>query len=212
MLNQTIATLLTVGGIGYINYSVASQLGTIDFHKDAKTQTIAFSACWSIVDFAIFLLCQTLRSHWFTGNWLLVLTMLSTMILAFLLALFTTISLNKLTYFLYNFVLRKNSKATISNGTVWNHIMADDGQECMAYLYNFNHEPLGFGYIEEASNDETSNYSVSLQTFNYDNPEIQDSYNDLMVKIQKPQFSDNYKVREFVDFKQQIIAITIQEN
>lgn len=212
MLNKIIATLLTVGGVGFINYSVASQLGTIDYHKDAKTQSIAFSACWSIVDFAIFMFCQSILSHWLKGNWLLILTMLLTMIFSFLLALLTSIRLNKITFLMYNHMLKKNKKAMISNGTVWNHIMAGDGETCIAYLYNFAHEPLGFGYIEEASNDETSDYSISLQPFNYDNPKTQDSYDELITEIQKTEFNKNHSVREFIDFKQQIIAITIKDN
>ncbi|HJA46381.1 MAG TPA: hypothetical protein H9792_01270 [Candidatus Limosilactobacillus excrementigallinarum] len=212
MLNNLIGTLLTVGGVGYINFSVANQLGTIDYHKDAKSQAIAFSACWSIVDFAIFMICQSVLRNHFKGDWLLVWSMLVTMVLAFLLALFTSNLLNAVIYWLYNLVLKKNHKATISSGTVWNHLMAGNGEPCMVYLYNFTHVPLGFGYIDEASNDELHDYSISLQPFNYDNPAIQDNYEDVIRRIQEDEFAKKHKVREFIDFKQQVIAITIKDS
>lgn len=211
MINKIIAALLTVGGMGYINLIVATQLGTVDIHKEDKTTAIAYSAMWSIVDFAIYLIILNCVGKYLKGDWLLVATMISTIVVSFLVAIIISPLLKKLVYFLYNSVLHVSSKPGIDSGTVWHHIMSDNNEPIMAYFYSFDHQPLGFGYVDKSSNDDSSNYSASLQPFNYQNPELQDTYNEMMKKVQDNEFCQKYSTRQFVDFKQQFIALIIQE-
>ncbi|WP_251576030.1 hypothetical protein [Limosilactobacillus agrestimuris] len=211
MINKIIATLLTVGGMGYINLIVATQLGTVDIHKEDKTTAIAYSAMWSIVDFAIYLIILNCVGKYLKGDWLLVATMILTIVVSFLVAIIISPLLKKLVYFLYNSVLHVSNKPGIDSGTVWHHIMSDNNEPIMAYFYSFDHQPLGFGYVDKSSNDDSSNYSASLQPFNYQNPELQDTYNEMMKKVQDNEFCQKYSTRQFVDFKQQFIALIIQE-
>lgn len=211
MINKIIATLLTVGGMGYVNLIVAAQLGTVDIHKEDKTATIAYSAMWSIVDFAIYLAILNCMSKYLKGDWLLIATMLLTLIVAFLVAVVISPLLKKVVYFLYNLVLHVSNKPKINSGTVWHHIMSNNNEPIMVYFYSFDHQPLGFGYVDESSDDDNSNYSASLQPFNYQNPELQDTYNEVMKRIQDNEFCRKYNTRQFVDFKQQFIALIIQE-
>lgn len=212
MLHQIAATLLTVGGVGYVNYSVATQLNAIDFHSNAKSQAIAYSAMWSIIDYSIYLAINnwTWLRQYVQGDWLLIVAMIVTILSAFILSVIFTIPLKKLTFWFYNKALKLNNHSSINTGSVWNHIMDPNNQQLMVYLYDFEHNPLGFGYVDESSNDEISNYSISLQPFNYYNPDLQDNYDALEKQIQDHEFCQSHEVRQFVDFKQKFIAITIQ--
>ncbi len=214
MLNQIIATLVTVGGVGYVNYSVATQLNAIDIHASAKEQAIAYSAIWSVFDFAIYLalLNWNWLKHFAKGDWLLIIVMLLTIIFAFLFSICLTLPLKKLVFWLYNSVLKIDNHSAISTGSVWNHVMDPNSNSVIVYLYDFDHNPLGFGYVDESSNDEITNYSLSLQPFNYNNPTLQDDYDKLQKQIQDYKFNKEHTVKQFVDFKQRFIAITIQNN
>lgn len=210
MINQIIAVLITVGGLGYINYSVAESLNTIDIHRGSKTQTIAYSAIWSIVDFAIFLIINTVLKRWLNGDLLLVATMLLTVIVSFGVAVVLSLPLQKLVYAIYNKVLNMQDKPSVISGTVWHDFVSSNNKPLMAYLYSLDHTPLGFGYIDMVSNDETSNYSISLQPFNYENADVQDSYDTMVKKIQDTKFRSEYTAKQFVDLKQGFTMITLE--
>lgn len=213
MLNKIIATLITVGGMGYVNYSVATQLNAIDIHRDAKVQAIAYSTLWSIVDFAIYL--AILNWNWLKqyvkGDWLLIVAMLSTIVISFFVSVFLMLPLKKFVLWFYNKALKLDNHSSIATGSVWNHVMDPNNNLLMVYLYDFEHNPLGFGFVDEASDDEVTNYSLSLQPFNYNDPKLQDDYDSLQKKIQDNEFSQQYTIRQFVDFNQQFIAITLQK-
>lgn len=211
MLNKLISVLITVGGLGYVNYSVAEALSAVDIHKTNKTQAIAYSALWSIADFAIFLAVNTMLGRYLSGDWLLVITMLLTVVIAFSLSVVLTLPLQKFVYGIYNKVLHLNGKPAIANGTVWHDFVGSSNKQLMAYLYSLDHTPLGFGYVDMASNDEVSNYSISLQPFNYNNAELQDSYDTMVKRIQDTEFRNNYTAKQFVDLKQGFIMITLEE-
>lgn len=212
MLNNIVSVLITVGGLGYINYTVAEGLNTIDVHKDAKTQAIAYSSLWSIVDFAIYMIVESLLTRWLSGNWLLVTTMLVTAIIAFIAAAFLTIPLHKIYYGILNYTLKNNQQSGVDSGSVWTNVMNNNDKPLMAYFYDFNHMPLGFGYVDTFSNDEVSNYSISLQPFNYSNAKEQDSYETMVKNSQSPSFREKYTVTQLVDLKQRFIMFAVQEN
>ena len=64
MLNDIIATLLTVGGVGFVNFMVTEQLGTVNLYKDSNQARLGYSLIWSIVDFSIYLLAKNLLSSY----------------------------------------------------------------------------------------------------------------------------------------------------
>ena len=55
MITNLIASLATVGGMGFMNFLVTDQLGFTDIRNDKKTEVIAYSLLWSIFDYAIYL-------------------------------------------------------------------------------------------------------------------------------------------------------------
>ncbi len=67
-LNKILLTLLTIGGVGFINYIVTDQLGTTRLYKDANQIRLGYCLVWSLIDKVLLLtklielMCQPLMS------------------------------------------------------------------------------------------------------------------------------------------------------
>ncbi|MGE9924568.1 hypothetical protein ACQRAC_04760 [Lactobacillus johnsonii] len=55
--NKLLLTLLTIGGVGFINYIVTDQLGTTQLYKDANQIRLGYCLVWSLIDYVIYLIC-----------------------------------------------------------------------------------------------------------------------------------------------------------
>lgn len=205
MLNKIIATLLTVGGTGYINYVVATQLHAIEPIGDEKTSQKAYCIIWSIIDFSFFLFYQhLLLSKKLHGNTALIWTMLLTMITAFLLALLLAKPLQRLSYFLYNFILKIWGESTIDGGSVWCDSFNGRGK-LEAYCYDFQHNPVGHGFLTTYSM-EKGNYDLALQPFRKE--EQQPTYEEIVDMAQNSEYQENQTIREYINYDKQIIIFT----
>lgn len=207
MLDQIIAALITVGGIGYINYAVAEQLGTIEFKGDNKTNQIAFSLVWSIIDFAIYLIIQNMLRHWHVhGTWLLVESMLITIVVVFLMAVIVTRPLQKALYAIYNVVFRFSKAAPIKVGTVWSNFFSGD-QTMEVYCYDLQHRPIAQGFVLQNSTS-SQNHSLSLQPFKNAEYKKQWSYDD-MENIAQTATERSNEIKQLIDFDNNIIIFTL---
>ena len=54
--NKLLLTLLTIGGVGFINYIVTDQLGTTQLYKDANQIRLGYCLVWSLIDYVIYLI------------------------------------------------------------------------------------------------------------------------------------------------------------
>lgn len=209
MLNKIIAALITVGGIGYINYAVAEQLGTAEFKGDKKTNQIAFSLVWSIVDFAIYLLVQKALSHWHVrGTWLLIASMLLTIVIVFLMAVIVTRPLQKLLYWFYNRVFKASHNAPIKVGTVWSNFFSGD-QTMEVYCYDLQHQPIAQGFVLQNSTS-SADHTLTLQPFENEKYKKQWSYED-MENISQTSNKRSCKIKQLVDFNNNLIVFAITE-
>ena len=77
----------------------------------------------------------------------------------------------------------------------------------LVYLYDFNHKPLGWGWRKGISNDKESNYSISIMPQPDDDPEGQDSYEEVAKFVQQENFQKDYDVTQYINFQQKFIAI-----
>lgn len=205
MLNKIIATLLTVGGTGYINYVVAARLHAIEPVGDEKTSQKAYCIIWSIIDFAFFLFYQRVFLSWkLHGNTALIWTMLLTMATAFLLALLLAKPLQKLSYFLYNLVLKRCNESTIDGGSVWCDFFNGRGK-LEAYCYDFQHNPVGHGFLTTYSM-EKGNYDLVLQPFR--EKKHQPTYEEIIDMAQNSGNQEKQTIREYVNYDKQIIIFT----
>lgn len=228
MLNDIIATLLTVGGVGFVNFMVTEQLGTVNLYKESNQARLGYSLIWSIIDFSIYLLAKNLLSSYLQGDMLLIAVMLITLVGAWLITYLLAWPLHDLLFKWYSFrniahrqwknkhgKQQSGRKPAIDNSNVWQTIneLLYENANTYVYAYDFEHNPLGYGLLTTISNDEESNYSVLIEPFDDPDDEVheQDPYDVLMKKIQKNSYQKQHKVIQYVDFKQRFILITATE-
>lgn len=210
-INQILAALLTVGGTGFINYLVTDTLGTTNVHKDDQVIMVGYSLLWSIVDFAMYLAITNILGYIIKGTWLIVISMLLTMALAWLMTVALAIPLHNFVYSVYDKMNKNNKTYSIDSKDVWN-IVTLGKKPVEVYLYTLNKKAIGFGYIANQSEDEISNYSIALQPFNYESSKVQESYQALLNRVQVYDFQKDHLVRQYINFKQQFIMITVSES
>lgn len=206
MINKIIAALVTVGGTGYVNYLVASQLNAIEPIGDKKTSQIAYCMVWSIVDFSVFLFYQGILTNHLRGNWLLIWSMLLTIITAFFLALLLTKPLQKIAYLFYNCILWVWRESKIEQGNVWKDFFSGRGK-LEAYCYDLQHNPIGQGFLTTYSL-EADKYDISLQPFT--SKAKQPSFDEIVDMAQNEEYQEKQKIREYINYDKQIIIFTFE--
>ncbi|WP_289933840.1 hypothetical protein [Lactobacillus delbrueckii] len=215
MLNDIIATLLTVGGVGFVNFMVTEQLGTVNLYKDSNQARLGYSLIWSIVDFSIYLLAKNLLSSYLQGDMLLIVVMLITLVGAWLLTYLLAWPLHDLLFTLYSkkAAQHKSKDFLIDNQSVLESTLGIEDKETTVYVYDFEHNPLGYGILSEYSTDE-NNSCIRVDPFRDPDGEthLQYSYDDLMLKIQSETYQEKYDTRQFIDFKHRFIIIVAIED
>lgn len=201
-----LTALITVGGVGVINYIIAEQLSGLDTSQQGSNREKAISLVFSMFDLLLFLVIQECLKPWLTGNVLLIATMVCTIVISTLITLLFSKKINELFYKLINLVRKGNHQSLRRSETNWQSTFETHGHNNQrVFLYDFNHNTLGFGWRYGISNDKESNYSVSYIPDIYD--EKQPSYDDLMLTIQTEEFQDEYDVLQYTNFKQNFIAV-----
>ncbi|MCT3200950.1 hypothetical protein EFO64_02435 [Limosilactobacillus reuteri] len=209
MLTKLIASLITVGGMGFMNFLVTDQLGTVDLRHDHKTEMIAYSLLWSIFDFAIFLMINSLLQHYckLSGNWLIVYSLIFTLVLAFLITLLIARPLNGFVYFCYNRVASGQiKKANFIPGSTFTNKLNND-KKAIVYLYDFDHNPINFGILDEYSLDDTGQPQISLVP---GMQRIQPTYQNLIDYISKDKIYEQYQPFSYINFEQKWIMFVLQ--
>jgi hypothetical protein len=210
-INQIIASIITAGGLGYVNYWVIDKLGlTASSSEDKAIHITLSSLLFSIPDFAVYLLIQQCLIRWtkIRGNWFIICSIIITLILVFLITLFLSkIAINCI----YKFVrlIKTGSSSTgIAYGEPWNDLL-EKGKSSIAYIYDINHNPLSFGYVDTYSADVDGNYSVNLKPIMEEG--TQPSYSKLLKQLQNDDFS-HYDYNIYVNLKQKFIIIMLVAN
>lgn len=206
MLNNLIASLITIGGMGFMNFIVTDQLGVTDIRHDQKTEIVAYSLLWSIFDYAIYLVVSQLLRSRVHDNWLIVLSLISTLLLSFAITLVIARPLSKLVYWIYNHVPLSGGYADLNPGTTFVSIL-NNNQKSIAYIYNFNHEPITFGIVNEFSLDDSGQPELSLIPAESN---TQPEYQSIMEYIS--QKDQSYASFIYTNFEQKIIIIFLNQN
>lgn len=215
-INNLIATLLTVGGVGYINYYTLLHMGLIQTAKQETKHIIPICLVFSIFDFAIYLCLQ----EWLqkipslslkvNSNWLIFWTIVSTMGLAFILTLCLGNCAVELFYKLVNKSRDQNNQAQLMQEEPFIDAL-NTGRQTQAYLYDFSHKPLGFGHVLSSSLDRDSNYQINLEPFEDDDAKEQYSYDQITTFMQSKDWQKAYTMTQHVNFKQGFIMILIED-
>lgn len=209
MIQSIIAQLLTVGGLGYINYAIVNQLGAAEPHGDTKTSQIATGLGWSIVDYAIYLLVDHFLSVRLGGSLLLVANILGTIVVSFVITLLIAKPLQKFLYWCYNEVFKLNHENTIDIGTIWSNFFTSD-KTTEVYCYDLQHNPIGQGFLNTFSKIR-GEYDLTLQPFKKDQHKKQWSYDEIEEISQNPENWDNYTIRQYVNIRENLIIFIIRK-
>jgi hypothetical protein len=114
-------------------------------------------------------------------------------------------------YSLINLFRRKGHKADIVQESPWSELEIGT-DPAMAYFYDFDKNPLGFGYIRTISNDFDNNYSMNLEPFVDDTKDAKQlDYNTLIDYIQSKEWQKKYTITQHINLKQKFILIVLQE-
>lgn len=204
---EMLSTLLTVGGVGIINYIIAEQLDAIDTTQQGTNREKALAIVFTMLDFILYLGLRSWLSKCLKGNILTFTTAAVTVFISLLISFFVSKLINELFYWLINKIREMYHLSYRKSATTWQDTfkpIADHQQR--VFLYDFNHQPLGFGNRIGISNDASSNYSVVIQPDMDDVDYEQLPYDEMVEMVQSTEFRKQYDVREYVNFQQKFIA------
>lgn len=204
MINNLMASLVTVGGMGFMNFVVTDQLGVIDVRHDQKTEIIAYSLLWSIFDYALYLAVTAVLRHFkIYGSWSIALALMITLIMAFTITCCVANRLCTTVYWIYNKVSGKAGFADLNPGTVFIDKL-NNNKRTQAYIYNFGHEPIEFGVVDKFGLSDSGKPEISLIP---SNEGVQPSYENLKSFLSKDENHKIYNPSTYVDYDLKIIMI-----
>lgn len=206
---EMLSALLTVGGVGIINYIIAEQLEAVDTTQQGTDREKALSIIFTMFDFILYLGLRELLSRLtLKGNLLTFATTALTVIISLVISFTLSKKINKIFYHWINLVRKNNHMSYRRSYTNWQSSFALHGcKNQLIYLYDFDHNPLGWGWRMGISNDKESNYSISLMPQLENSPENQDSYEEVTKMIQQDNFRNDFEVINYINFQQKFIAI-----
>ncbi|MBP2058638.1 hypothetical protein J2Z60_001826 [Lactobacillus colini] len=202
---EMFSVLLTVGGVGMINYIIAEQLDAVDTTQQGSSREKALAIIFSMLDLVLYLAVESMLKLWLSGSLLTLVTMLVTILGSVLFTVVFAKKINNIFYKMINKIRGNTGQSFRSSKTVWQDVFDLHGHKYQrVFLYDFDHKPQGFGWRRGISNDKYSKYSITIQP-GFD--DVQPQYDDLIKEIQTEEFQDKYDVLQFCNFEQKFIAI-----
>lgn len=202
--NSILLELLTIGGVGSLNYILVDLVGAAD-KAQVNSNRRAISLVFTAIDMALYTLIQQ-ATHKQVASALL------TIAISFGVTLLLANPAQKLIYWCVNKVRLGSQKTEVEAVSPWEaaYINASD-KPVFAYCYSFDYKPLGWGYLAYVSGDAPNNYSVNIVPAISENMEDQPSYNEVAENIATNEIQNTYDVQQHINFKQQFIMITLKK-
>lgn len=211
-MNQIIEALLvfvSTGCLGSINYLVAKSVSAVDTDTSNANSAKGIALIFTTLDLLIYSFIQLLLGLApLSSEWKVLISLVFTIAISLSVSLCFSRRLNKFFYSAVNSQRNKDGLVSISSSTPWKAITLSGNEPQRAFLYSFDHQPLGFGYVQFTSNSVDDNYSVSIVPFTDDDKEQQPSYKDLIANIQTTEYKKENEVQQYINFKQKFIMIT----
>ncbi|WP_436704311.1 hypothetical protein [Lactiplantibacillus plantarum] len=219
-INAIVASLIVVGGLGFINYNVADRQGLVDFRGPDSKMQIPYMLCWSIFDFAIYLIVQDLvgwlkntsqvsknklASSILMGDSGLAISLLVTIILVFFISVFSYRPFSEFVNWLNNKRRNKNNKASLFVGNPWTGQFITN-KEKMIFVFDFEHNPIVSGYLTKISTNPQDLQEMSIMPFN-DNSDLA-TYKDIIEGMNEQR--DKYHVMQYVDYDKKLLIISAE--
>ncbi|WP_289761672.1 hypothetical protein [Lactobacillus intestinalis] len=213
--NQIFTTLTTIGGVGIINYLIAEKIGALD-QSDHNSNTMKYlSVVFTSLDSVLYLLIQTILKEvlHLKGNWLVINTAWMTIVVSVVLMLLLSNPLHKIFYWCINRIRGIDNKVETTSTTTWKELYEGAGNRSVfIYCYNFQHEPLGWGYLSYISKDPETNFSLNLVPPTNSDQEDQTTYEELVKQLGTKYYKENYRITQHVNFKHQFIVFSLIKN
>lgn len=212
-LNKILLTLLTIGGVGFINYIVTDQLGTTKLYKDANQIRLGYCLVWSLIDYVIYLILLQWLKSFVSPNWLQITVTLLTILIAWIGTSLLAYPLHWITYKFYDWVadhLKMNKLLTTDDGDVWERLLDKTfSDNTFIYLFTLDHKPISAGRLDMYSADEVTNFQTALRPFPNDKFKKLKGYDELQNKISSLKYRKTHKIYEYINFKQNFVAVIV---
>lgn len=206
MLQQIISSLVTVGGLGFINYYVAEQMDAIDFKGKDEKLIVPCMLCFSVIDYIVYLLINYIFSLFVRNqNLNAALSLIFTIICSFLITLYFINPVSKIVNGFINRRRKKQSFSEIQNDDLWNYFLKDN-KEVRCYIYDFNNNFIANGWVQ-VSNKDSENLAVSLDPFKDDISE-----DELYESIKSDSFYNSHTINQLVFPNKRIKIYLIKED
>lgn len=211
--NKLLLTLLTIGGVGFINYIVTDQLGTTQLYKDANQIRLGYCLVWSLIDYVIYLILLQWFKSFVSPNWLQIIVTILTILIAWIGTSLLAYPLHWVTYKFYDWITdhtKINKSLKTDDGDVWAATLDKANTDnTFIYLFTLDHEPISAGRLDRYSADEVTNFQINLLPFPNDKFERLKSYDAVQRKVSALKYRKKHKVYEYANFKQNFVAIIV---
>lgn len=156
MLQQIIASLISVGGLGLANYYIMNRLEIIDI-EDNKL-LVPFLLFCSFFNYVIYLIVSSIITKidsYFSETTDIICALILTFILSCVLSALVVPKIKTVVIWLINKIRKTNSETPIKEGSLWKELDKDKGNY-LCYIYDFSGNPIGAGSLVEKDNVKNS--------------------------------------------------------
>lgn len=211
LFNQALSAVVTLCGLGYVNWAALRWLDVIE-ETENKSYQLGFVSLLSVVDWIVYLLIEAgFVSLGLRGNGLSAAAIFATMVVSFLLTLLLGQPVGKLIQKMLNARRKSLGKPNKYMGRVVADIM-DPDKHLLSYLYDLDRKPLGFGYVYETNVGNDAGLEFAMEPCADDDGNTQPEYDDLVAEMQKTDFQKKYSPTQYINFKEKYIVITLDTN
>lgn len=160
MLQQIIASLVSVGGLGLANYYIMNRLEIIDINDNKLL--VPFLLFCSFFNYIIYLISSSIITDskinscfHFSETTDTICALILTIILSCVLSAFVAPKIKAGVIWVINKIRKINSKTPIKEGSLWKELDKDEGNY-LCYIYDFSGNPIGAGSLIEKDNAKNS--------------------------------------------------------
>ena len=208
--NQIFLMFTTLGGVGIINYFLAELTGSLDKNNHDGNTIKSVSILFTAFDAIIYFIVQEMLRRCLSGNWLIIITSVLTIVVAVVLTLGLAYPIHKCFYNLVNKDRELNGLVPTASTNTWKALYEDaKDKPIFAYCYDFNHKKLGWGYLDYMSKDKETNFSLNLEIPRNKEKEVQPEYEEIVKELGTDWYRAHYTIRQHINFKQQFIVIAL---
>lgn len=205
-IEQIIGALLSIGGLGFMNFLVADRLETIELYDYSNVFVVGYSLLWSILDYFIYTFVLYILETYFKINHVMQvsLSLLVTLILAFVCTLVFVRPLNVIVRVLYGAAF--GTKPYPLFGDSLKLLLNDKNSRVLVYLFTIDHKEIDCGYLENFDFNKVGHPKFELS--NYDNVDYPTSYVEVRSWLKDPK----YDAHQYVDLDSNLLMIVFKIN